>query len=466
MKVHELAPDADLLCQDSLSLLSQKIRAFFDKEFPKKELWFPDDTSQWTHFKKSSPNVHIVLYGNLLRSLAELPYWPGENVYLWVLSESSRLSAIEILGIKTDQISVIPRTIFEQNERNQTPLSRKFVYAGRISRQKNILDLLFTLYFLQQEHSPEFQLQLYGSFDNEYNQDCGRIIFDKTFEDEILLLISKLNWKKAPQFKGKKISLEWPNLLSSDNTLISLSRFLMEDFGVSVAQVHERGIATITSDWGGYKDIEDKNNLKISSHLLSTDLTPLGIRLAHTRKIANIIATTQLVDSSAQNPTNNNRPQLISRSEMFKIHERFVQIAGPQAVLLSRDQLAPYADTIEGKVLLGMIEKHFETQTDKNIVVIVSKLGTNLLEENQQLYCAFGQGHYENTKKVIMDGTQAMQKWAMASMMKSSEIIMTSEALKQFPQLNEVLKNIHSNIIYLEKSIELPLGLKEFINFE
>ena len=466
MKVHELIPDADLLCQESLNLLSQKIRAFFEIKFPQEELWFPDDTTQWIRFKKNASKVHIILYGNLLRSLAEMPYWPGENIYLWVMSESSKLAAIEILGLEPNQVSVIPRSLFDQANEDINPVTKKLIYAGRISRQKNILDLIWTLYFLQHIHSPEYQLTLFGSFDDEYNQDQGRMIFKKSFESEILSLVSHLKWKQPPRFEGMKKSLEWPSLLTKESTLISLSRFIMEDFGVSIAQAHEKGIATITSDWGGYKDIAFKNHLKVSSHLLSTDLTPLGMRLALTRSIANKIAKSQPNHSSSLTSENFSRPKTIDRSDLSAIHQQFVQQAGPLAVLLSRDQLAPYADSNEGKKLIRKIEKHFETQAVHNIVIIVSRLGTNNLEENQQLFSVFEKEHYVNSKKVILDGTQVSQKWAMADIMKSSEILVTAEAIKQFPQLKEVLKSIHSNIAYLEKVTELPLNLKEIFNFE
>jgi len=466
MKVHEQTPDADLLCQESLSLLSLKIRAFLNSQYPDTEIWFPDDTTQWQKALKADHKVHVVLYGNLLRAIAEIPFWPGQSVVLWVLSEASKSALVKILGLKDQDVSVIPRSIFNINTNLENQISKNLVYAGRLSRQKNILDLIYTLYFLQHEHSAQYNLTLFGSFDDEYNQDCGRMLFKESFQNEVTKLVAQLDWKQAPRFEGKKDSLEWPKLLSSKMTLISLSRFLMEDFGVSIAQAHEEGISTITSEWGGYKDIQFKNHFRLHSHFLSSDTTPLGMRLSLARQLAKCIAEKQFVSANKEVNKSINKPTTITKEYLNKLHINLLQITGPKLALLSRDQLAVFSDTLEGKKLIKIIHDEFETKSENEIFIIVSSLGELSLVENQQLFCELEKNQGKKTKYSLIESSQATQKWALSLLLKSENVLVTETALKAYPQLGENLKKIVSDFRVISETLELPLQFNEIYSIE
>src|SRR5262249_55975023 len=149
-------------------------------------------------------------------------------------------------------IGVIPRYELFPAAKEQRAFPRAgapftLVFGGRISPSKNVETLLETVSYLQTAHEVSVRLALFGRFDEapevrDYRARIRRLIKTTPFTDRPRLVegLGPDQW-----YRG---SFETP-------ILVSLSTFLSEDFGVSVAQAQARGWPCLLSDWGGHRDV-------------------------------------------------------------------------------------------------------------------------------------------------------------------------------------------------------------------
>lgn len=80
--------------------------------------------------------------------------------------------------------------------------------------------------------------------------------------------MNELPWTKPPQYLGDFPEKQWLCGAYENPVAISLSTYLMEDFGVSLAQAQQAGWPCIVSDWGGHADIKGRNIIRVPSQFL------------------------------------------------------------------------------------------------------------------------------------------------------------------------------------------------------
>lgn len=231
--------------------------------------WFAD--SRWPH---QGEIVDVVLFGDFVEQLVRSKKWPKKNYRLWVLSKTVRDVCVSLFDLPEDHIGLIPRYELFPQAKQENPMpsvKQKYslVYSGRLSPNKNIEELLFVANYLQNEFHHKVTLKLIGYWDRIGSFEDGFSQFEG-YQKKIKNLISNLNWQYNPIiYHPLKPNLWLKKFRGHHNVFISLSRYMMEDFGVSVAQAQAAGWPVILSNWGGHMDVRGSNIIKINSNWLS-----------------------------------------------------------------------------------------------------------------------------------------------------------------------------------------------------
>lgn len=469
MKVPIETKNTDLLCHESMSILSERILKIFTHHFPDHKVWFPDDTSNWCKNLNYEKSTHIVLYGNFLRSLIEIPLWPIQNIYLWVLSERTKEIILKLTKLPRDHVGVIPRSMLQKRSPLRIKTTKNLFYAGRISRQKNIVELLLTTYFLQKEHTQEYTLSLYGDFDNEYNQNHGRFSFRNTFEKEINEIIKLLEWTNCPALLGHFDKYDWPNQIKKPSTFLSLSTFFMEDFGVSIAQSLESGHKCLTSDWGGFSDSLDSNHDKFASWLVPSPEDLLGFKFAMCREIAIRITNSHFILDNNHKTDELVLPQIITKSRLSEVHQIVLKTLGPSSILIPRDQLASFADTLEGKRAIDSFHEflHGSTKPRLKSFLIVSQFGHETVQEHRDIFHLVPKLISSNEASLsTMDCIRAMSKFGLEKLFVAHSIHITHTAIDKFPKIISFFNDLNIPINIIDKGDKIPYSLERILGVE
>ncbi len=149
-------------------------------------------------------------------------------------------------------------TAREQYKLNEEDLN--ICYTGRISLQKNVLDLITNFSFVS-ELIPNAKLFLAGSFDDIGVPYIGLNRRPLTMEYEFYLLIEKLpqHIKNKIFYVGHLQEKELIKFYHAADLYISYSTHNDEDFGMSPAEAICLGLPLVLSNWGGFADF--KKNL-------------------------------------------------------------------------------------------------------------------------------------------------------------------------------------------------------------
>lgn len=463
MKIRETHKDNDLLCQGSMSFLTKRIKRLFKENYPDANTWFPDDSYSWEEPKNDTKILDIILYGNFLRDFLESGNWPVQNCRLWVLANSVKDFMVTVLKIPANNISVIPRELIQKTntEVNRVP-TNQYIYAGRLSRQKNIKDLLLTYYFLQNNDAGS-TLNLYGNFDDVYHYDQGRFQFEHSFKTGAQSIIENLNWNNEPVFNENKTTEEWLNSINTNQTLLSFSSYYMEDFGVSIAEVQEANIPTIISDWGGHKDLQNKLSYRFSSQYLASQSSPLGLRVALAEEVAKLIKNKKFL----KNKMNNDKleqPHLISKEILDELRGVFISEVGVEIFNIPRDKTETFADSIKGKEVFNKYKKCFSSELEtKEVLLIVGQVGTENEKENREIYSIAKELVSKNCTFRILDSVNILNKSGIKELMKATSVYYTSD-LESFSQKAFThIKSIAPGAVELEIKHVFPKDMEKLI---
>ncbi len=254
------------LCSTSISILKDKVSSFLD-ERKVKNIYFADSNN---NSFDSDKKVNVVLFGGYLNRILESGCWDFKEMHFWVLSKSVKDVLTNLFNINSRTISIIERSdLFPLKKLSKVNLEEgtDLVYAGRISRVKNIELLIHTVFHLQKILNKNLKLNIIGEYDEIYHDYWGYFSPQLNYKDEVNNLINSLNWKfDKPIFHQKTKPSEWMKKNFKNPHYISLSTYLCEDFSVSVAQAQELGWPCVLSSWGAHRDVI--NSLQISPNLI------------------------------------------------------------------------------------------------------------------------------------------------------------------------------------------------------
>ena len=138
-----------------------------------------------------------------------------------------------------------------------------FVYTGRMSLQKKVLDLMVDFSTYLKTSNADAYLYLAGEFDDLGNPFAGIYSKEGLFYLNFRSLYEKLdaNAKNRIRYVGNLTTNELKALYSSADVFISLSVHNDEDYGMSPAEAQCTGLPCILTEWAGYRSFKrEKDN--------------------------------------------------------------------------------------------------------------------------------------------------------------------------------------------------------------
>ncbi|WP_127718488.1 glycosyltransferase [Halobacteriovorax sp. HLS] len=357
-------------CLKSINSLYTRVENFFSKnpQFKSNKRFYVDHYSSVEFDLSADEVVDVIFFGDCVKKFFESGNWNFSSCRFWVLSMANKRILENFLGIE-DIVNVVPRDeIFNIGESKQIDWEEELdlVFAGRLSAQKNITLILSVLNSLN-KNGVKCSLHLFGSYDDTYHEDYGRRE-NKEYETKVLKQIENLKLSQSVTFYGELAEDQWLNTKFSNPVYISLSSYICEDFGCSVAQSQQKGWPLIISDWGGHKDIFGKGIYKIPSSLISHSHLPKEITSLMGDKIARYLLECDqmrhLKPKYEIDITNS-----ISLDFIDKARRKTIKALGGSALLLNREFLSHFSDTVKGTIFLDKI-RSFMSSNIKNISVI------------------------------------------------------------------------------------------------
>lgn len=351
---------------ESLDILKGRIDDYFRRNHQKTP-WYPDHQN-WDLYDFNSQHQEIVLFGNFLRSFFESGIWPFEEMTFWCLSQRVKSVMVKLLGFPDDCVGILAREdLFQISKEKISSFNFNWVYAGRLSPSKNTKLLLLLYKLVDQNPQHKGSLELYGSFDDEISPNYGRRVQATSFEIEIKRWVNSQTWNNPPVFHGKLPSQDWMKSCEG-KTFISLSNFMMEDFGVSTAQVQEKGLFQILSDWGGHAEIQN-NCLKIPNAYLSAGLEDEELLKIKAQEILSYLLSHP--NSHEIKPIPPTIPKKLSRQELDQIRAKFVNKWGLSVLWSLRAGFAHFTDTDTGSLFFSEYNDLFSDNKNRYKTVYI-----------------------------------------------------------------------------------------------
>lgn len=363
------------ICHTSISLLKEKATKYLEQQFAISSIWIPDED---TRYVDSTPTQDVLLMGGFLQRFLETGNWPDTAYRFWVCSNSTKSVMTKLLSFMDDEISVLPRyNLFAKGlEKNFQKEKINLVYAGRLSPSKNIECLLRTVCYLQNKYNLPVELHIFGDFDNFTSPDRGRWE-PFSYQEHIELVCATLKWKAKPHFYGRQKPLEWINTPIENPVYINFSTFIFEDFNVALAQTQEHGWPYILSHWGGFQDQTLTNGVFIPWKMIArTDESKALIDLK-SEVLADYLysSLTQLKTTNlSDTPTDTAScvlPKAITHVRLDKLRRKFLTSLGAESYLLTKENLANFADTPSGKKFFSQYRLLFGGNDPENAIRIV-----------------------------------------------------------------------------------------------
>jgi glycosyltransferase involved in cell wall biosynthesis len=222
--------------------------------------------------KKDEPQVYIHLFGDFSLSLAN---WRqartvlyGQKLFFVSASKRhktfiSQFVASQSLGLcpfPVDQEYFFPNLADRVQRRKTLGLtenSKLFIYAGRISLQKNILSLCAVMEQVMLSNSA-VHFAIAGRFDDHDAPYFGIKLSHLSYQTHCAKAFENLKTQFGDRFHylGSLDQESLRSLYRAADTYISLSTFQDEDFGMAPIEALFCGAQAILTDWGGYSDFQ------------------------------------------------------------------------------------------------------------------------------------------------------------------------------------------------------------------
>lgn len=263
----------------SSKILEVRCELWFEKRFSTRP-WFPTREGTLRSFRPKTSVVDAVLFGGFVRQLWDSRHWPKNCEYrLWTLCEGARDVVVDLMGLREDSVGVVPRyALFPLRARPKAfpPANQRWtlVFAGRLIEFKYVEMILRVVSFLQTVHEEPVDLVFYGSFITE--QARARFWY----------LFHTLSWKSPPRVLKPSSPELWTKTRHRNPVFCTFSKFEKEDFGVSVAQAQSAGWPLILSDWGGHRDVEGGNVIRVPPRLIADFDADVDLQIRSAEKIA------------------------------------------------------------------------------------------------------------------------------------------------------------------------------------
>ncbi|OUR93629.1 hypothetical protein A9Q84_19360 [Halobacteriovorax marinus] len=411
-------------CNTSIDILKERVSSYL-KTIGVDNLYFPDADD---NFPTSTEATNVVLFGGYLKRFLESGCWCFDKMHFWVLSSSVKEVLISLCNLPENTISVIEREkIFDVKPTAEVDLTGEvdLVYAGRLSRVKNIELLVQTVFYLQSIHNCQVRLNIIGSFEDE-SHDYWGYFTETSYENEIVKLINELDWKYAKPIVHTHVNWEeWPKKEFNKPHYISLSSFLSEDFAVSVAQAEEAQWPCILSNWGAHRDVS------------GALLLPMNFIVPFLKKnVLSDIYAKRLAHFIFKNQTNQNKPLILKKNDQVeylkiedldRLRRNFVKTWGSEILSLSSNEGWKFAASEKGQIFYRTLVSNLGHFIERANIVLIQEGLNEITSISKELSTLF-----HNIDELegfdVLSATEVLQKQYMKKLMTSENIFLTFDS--------------------------------------
>lgn len=168
---------------------------------------------------------------------------------------------------------------------NLAPDELVFIYTGRLSMQKNVIELVSMMNELRRTFQLKFKLLIAGPFDDLGIPYIGQYSQEGAYCTRWMKQVSNIDFVS---YLGSLDSSELHNYYCASDCFISLSTHNDEDFGMSPCEAAATGLPLILTDWGGYFSFPKyfKNTYLIDTTFSNPDATrPLPLKKSLFKKV-------------------------------------------------------------------------------------------------------------------------------------------------------------------------------------
>jgi glycosyltransferase involved in cell wall biosynthesis len=174
-----------------------------------------------------------------------------------------------------------------------------FVYTGRLSIQKNIIELVKIFSTFVEMTNANAKLYIAGSFDELGIPFIGYRFGKEKYEYTCLKSISEVNEKstqgKIVEYVGNLDENNLQHLYNISDIFISLSVHNDEDYGMSPAEALCTGLPALLTNWAGYASFKNVNEENHCS-LISTNIGDGKIEFNKSELIYEMISLSEKKD--------------------------------------------------------------------------------------------------------------------------------------------------------------------------
>ncbi len=351
-------------CNTSMNILYERIEKYFQEHhFHFKNRLYSDFYKGVDLCWESNEVVDVITFGDTIRKIFQSGNLVQSDLRFWNICEAFRKLQNDLIYNGQNIVNVIEReSLFESQDSTNVDLSKPIdlIYAGRISRQKNIGMLIRFNEQLNREGIPS-RLHLFGSYDNRYHEHLGRQRYSN-YETELASLISKCRYK--PQFYGRVGKNEWLERDYDQPIAVSLSTFIGEDFGVSLAQARERGWPVLCSYFGGHKDIRGNQIAHVPSFYCQGELLPEQMKNALIERAVMAFKDEgfRLHDPSIGPNYSLNLYETICLEEIDRYRRELAKTIGSSLYWLNLESMDNFADTQNGSLFIRKCLYYLESE--------------------------------------------------------------------------------------------------------
>ncbi len=319
------------------------------------DVWIPDLGGSFTNLESSE--LDVLLMGSYFERIFQPEFWPSKKFNLFCLSPQVRNILIDVYKFDPHVVGCLSRYDYfpktKATEEFSLTKETHFYYAGRISPQKNIEFLLFTIFHLQMLYSPKITLSLFGSFDSEYHKDILGCPF-MDYSKKIKGLIEGLPWAGAvPEIHTGLNEYEWPEKIPARGIFITTSNLISEDFSVTAAQLQYLGRALLLPKWGGFYDVRGENVRHFSVEAIAH--SHLGIKeiSAKAKEFVLSLIEEKLENLATEKTEKSLFPDTpIDRNYLEFIRQKNIDHWGECINLLVANNLPAFVATEQGRAIL------------------------------------------------------------------------------------------------------------------
>lgn len=193
----------------------------------------------------------------------------------FIAASDAQRSFVSQFLVDENQVKKIPFPVdsfmfqFDQRLRNEARQRLKlgdedfvYIYSGRISKQKNVIEMIKSMALARKHFELSFKLLVAGAIDDIFIPYAGLNSPLLKYSFDFHETIGNLDWVT---YLGPLEQNDLVMALNASDHFISLSTHNDEDFGMAPLESLSTGLPCLLTSWGGYKSFATELNQYVST---------------------------------------------------------------------------------------------------------------------------------------------------------------------------------------------------------